>query len=73
MYLVKTKHIRKRRDMVELFVSPEQLEKCTYDVLTRHYRNVEWFYTNIVSNAAAIFSSELLLSSQVCFSNIFFC
>ena len=40
-HFVKTKHIKMRRDIDELFVSPEHLEKCSYGVLTRHHRYVE--------------------------------
>ena len=36
-HFVKTKHIKMRRDIDELFVSPEHLDKCSYEVLTRHH------------------------------------
>ena len=29
-----------RMDIDDIFVSPEYLEKCSYEVLTRHYRYV---------------------------------
>ena len=38
-HFVKTKHIKMRRDTSEFFVSPEHLKKCSYEVLTRHYRH----------------------------------
>ena len=37
-HFIKTKHIKRRRDFDELSVSPEHLEKCSYEVLMRHYR-----------------------------------
>ena len=37
-YFVKTKHIKMRRNIDELFVSPEHLKKYSYEVLTRHHR-----------------------------------
>ena len=40
-HVVKTKHIKIRRDIDELFVSSEHSVKCSYKVLTRHHRYVE--------------------------------
>ena len=39
-HFVKIKHIKMRRDIDELFVSPKHLQKCSYEVLTRHHRYV---------------------------------
>ena len=39
-HFVKTKHIEMRRDIGDFLVSPEHLEKCSYEVLTRHYQHV---------------------------------
>ena len=39
-HFVKTKHIKMRRDIDEFFVSPEHLEKSSYEVLTRHHRYI---------------------------------
>ena len=41
MHVVKTKHIKMRRNIDELFVSPEHSEKCSYEVLTHGHQNVE--------------------------------
>ena len=38
MHILKTKHIKLKRDIDEFYVSPEHLEKCGYEVLTCHYR-----------------------------------
>ena len=40
MHVVKTKHIKMRKDIDELFVSPEHSAKCSYEVLTRDHRYV---------------------------------
>ena len=39
-HFVKTKHIKKRRDFDELFVSPEHSVKCSYEVLTRNHQYI---------------------------------
>ena len=39
-HFVKTKHIKMRRDIDDFFVPPKHLEKCSYEVLTRHRRHV---------------------------------
>ena len=39
-HFVKTKRITMRRDIEEFFVSPEHLDKCSYEVLTQHYRYI---------------------------------
>ena len=36
-HVVKTKHIKMRRDTDELFASPEHSAKCSYEVLTHDY------------------------------------
>ena len=38
-HFIKTKHMKMRRDIDELFVSPEHLVKCSYEVLTRHHQH----------------------------------
>ena len=34
-----------RRDIDEFIVSPEHLDKCSYEVLTCHYRLVKYVYS----------------------------
>ena len=43
-HFVKTKHIKMRRDINEFFVSPEHLQKWSYEVLTRHHQYIFHFF-----------------------------
>ena len=47
-HFVKTKHIKMRRDINEFFVSPEHLQKWSYEVLTRHHQYIYFIFLLVI-------------------------
>ena len=57
-HFVRNKHIKTRRNIDEFFVSPEHLEKCSYEVLTSHILSKACLYTTCLRRADHCHSSS---------------